>query len=146
MSFDYRLRRGPFDPPPAQQSDLDLSAYVGAAGIDLQGASGDNGAGGEVWLTASTAGGGDASLLGGNGSPAKTGGTARIQGGSGHGTAGAAAAGIFEGGQSDGSDGRIELIGAEIAFTLGTAPQVPASPTEQDIVDALITLGLVTQA
>lgn len=29
---------------------------------------------------------------------------------------------------------------------LGTLPEVPATPSEQDIVDALVTLGLVTQA
>jgi hypothetical protein len=31
-------------------------------------------------------------------------------------------------------------------FTIDVKPEVPASPTEQDIVDALVTLGLVTQA
>jgi hypothetical protein len=34
----------------------------------------------------------------------------------------------------------------EVIAVLTTPPEVPATPTEQDIVDALVALGLVTQA
>lgn len=43
----------------------------------------------------------------------------------------------------------VAAAGGEVGFYGGTPqarPQVPASPTAQDVVDALVTLGLVTQA
>lgn len=37
-------------------------------------------------------------------------------------------------------------INLEDVFSVSDVPEVPAEPTEQDIVDALVALGLVTQA
>lgn len=37
-------------------------------------------------------------------------------------------------------------VGGDTAFVPASVPEVPATPAAQDIVDALVTLGLVTQA
>jgi hypothetical protein len=37
-------------------------------------------------------------------------------------------------------------VGGDTAFVPASVPEIPATPTEQDIADALVTLGLVTQA
>lgn len=38
------------------------------------------------------------------------------------------------------------VIDGDSAFAPASVPEVPATPAAQDIVDALVTLGLVTQA
>jgi hypothetical protein len=131
--------------------------FAGQTAITIAPEDGSAGNGGSLQLDdGSFSAAGSVRLIGGAGDPDKEGGSATIGGGSGNQASSEGAYAIFGGGSDVSDAGAIDMAGSAIGFTttamgfFGNSavprPEVPASPTEQDIVDALVALGLVTQA